>query len=125
MPDELRIVVTGSADLPEQSRKALSDALTKHGQDLVDEAGRLAAAQHSGSGDPMVTPGMVTDVAVWLRRGYIQQKRTTRVIIAEAVIMLATFIGGIFINNVTKPWGAVGMVICGALALFCFHWRER
>ncbi|MBA9002068.1 hypothetical protein [Thermomonospora cellulosilytica] len=125
MSDELSITVSGSGELPEQTRKALSDALAKHGRDLMDEAGRVAAAQHSGAGDPMITPGMVTDMDVWLRRGYIQRGRSRQEKIAHITGLLASFIGGFFINNITEPWGAIGVVLCGAVLLGSVHWGSQ
>ncbi|MEV4003001.1 hypothetical protein [Actinomadura sp. NPDC049753] len=124
-PDELRILVAGSSVLPEQTCKALCDALAEHGRDVLDEASRVAAAQHSGPGEPMITPGMVTDMATWVRRGYIQKQFSKQQLIAAAVGGATTFGGGIFVNNITKPWGAVGFAICALILLICIYWGSK
>lgn len=124
-PDELRIVVTGSSELPGQTCKALCDALAEHGKDVLDEASRVAAAQHSGPGEPMITPGMITDMATWVRRGYIQRKLSRHQLTAAAIGGVTTFGGGVFVNNITEPWGAVGFAACALIVLICFYWGSK
>lgn len=125
VPDELRILIRGSSELPEQTRKALCDALTEHGRDVLDEAGRVAAAQHAGAGEPMITPGMVADMALWVRRGYSRRNPGKQQVVATAIGGSATFVGGVFVNNITRPWGAVGFVICATLLLVSIQWGSK
>ncbi|WP_156325704.1 hypothetical protein [Nonomuraea sp. SBT364] len=125
LPDELRVLIEGSSQLPEQTRKALCEALAEHGQEVLAEASRVAAGQHLGGGDPMITPGMIVNMAYWVRNGYIRRGPDKKQIIATVVGGSSTFVGGVFVNNITTPWGAIGFVVCAVLLLLSIHWGSK
>lgn len=124
-PDELRVLIQGSSQLPDQTRKALCEALGEHGQEILAEASRVAAGQHLGRGDPMITPGMIVNMAYWVRNGYVRKAPDRKQITAAAVGGSSTFVGGVFVNNITTPWGAIGFVVCAVLLMLSIHWGTK
>ncbi|GAB2582621.1 hypothetical protein [Kribbella endophytica] len=120
MDDELRITVAGVAGLPEPTKKALHEALERRAQETLAEAGRLEAANNSGVNVPMITPTHISDADTYQRRGYGRSKLGKPARNWLLISGMATFVGGHFTNNITKPWGAIGFVICALIAFISF-----
>ncbi|MFI7209828.1 hypothetical protein ACIBP4_07450 [Micromonospora maritima] len=119
--DMLRVEVPGASDLHHATHQALATALAKHGRDLLNEASRLEAAANPGLAVPVITPGMIHDAETLQRIGYAQAGKAVDRRNWMLGSLAATFVGGFFTNNLTEPWGAVGFVVCGALALIFFN----
>ncbi|MEU3455733.1 hypothetical protein ABZ671_19340 [Micromonospora sp. NPDC006766] len=116
-PDSMLLTITGLESLPVETRRALQDVLTKRGSELIEEAGRLEADTGGSSTAPMITPSLINHLDIWQRRGYIKPKKSKTSTAWTTVTLLATFVGGHFVNNITKPWGAIGFVVCALIAL--------
>lgn len=110
----------GVSDLPEETKRALQDVLTRRGRDLLDEAGRLEAEANSGLGVPMITPAMIVHADTWQRMGYTPSRISTTARNWLMMSTLATLIAGYFTNNITEPWGAIGFVVCAIATLASF-----
>ncbi|MEU8424403.1 hypothetical protein AB0C15_26375 [Micromonospora sp. NPDC048835] len=121
MNDELRITVAGISDLPAETRQALHDILARRGRDLLDEAGRLEAGVNAGVGPPMITPAILAHADTWRMMGYSQGRNSKGSRNWTLISGMATFVGGYFTNNLTRPWGAIGFVICALVALYSFN----
>ena len=125
MDDELRITIPGVSSLPAETQRALRDDLARRGKDLLDEAGRLEAEINSGLETPMITPAIIAH-ASFQRSSYGIRRKLPSTKHFFLGGTLATFVGGVFANNVTEGWGAIGLVVCGLAALVCFNkgWVE-
>ncbi|MEW2472239.1 MULTISPECIES: hypothetical protein [Micromonospora] len=117
----MHVVVPGASDLHGATHQALAEALAKHGRALLNEASRLEAAANPGLAAPMITPGMIHDAETLQRIGYAQSGKAADRRNWMLGSLAATFVGGFFTNNLTEPWGAIGFVVCGALALAFFN----
>jgi hypothetical protein len=119
--DELGVIVAGVSDLHEATHRALAEALANHGRALLNEASRLEAAANPGLAPPLITPTMIHDADTLRRIGYAQTGKANDRRNWMLGSLAATFVSGFFTNNLTEPWGAIGFVICGAIALVCFN----
>ncbi|MET7948823.1 hypothetical protein [Micromonospora sp. NPDC005324] len=115
--DFLHLTIVGLGSLPAETTRALADVLAKRGSELIEEARRLEADTAGGSAVPMITPSLISHLDIWQRRGYIRPKKPKSLIAWTTLTLLATFVGGHFVNNITKPWGAIGFVVCASVAL--------
>ncbi|WP_327582215.1 hypothetical protein OHA25_40630 [Nonomuraea sp. NBC_00507] len=125
MQDELRIVVPGCSDHPEQTQKALADILAKYGASLLEEADRVATPLHTGPGKVMITSAMITDMDLWMRKGYVRPRKSSKEKAIAGVGLLAVYLGGLFTNNITVAWGAVGFAVCALLFFWTHFWGSE
>jgi hypothetical protein len=124
MRAKLTFDVVGCEELPNQSRDALKQIAAAYAKRVLEEAGRLEAAANQGLNEPMITPTHLTDADTWLRRGYITspapQGKSTKAKIYTALSYAIAIICGFFINNITEPWGAIGVVVFVLLGFLFF-----
>ncbi|NYF56563.1 hypothetical protein [Micromonospora purpureochromogenes] len=110
--DELGVRVPGSEVLHPSARSSLQEALARYGALVLQEAERLEAASHVGPGPAMITPSMITDSEMWVRRGYSKPKKSGPQQAAIAASYFMAILCGYFVNNIDKAWGSIGFAVC-------------
>lgn len=96
--------------LPPRSRAALEQIAASYVTRVLEEAGRLEAAHNQGGNEPMITPTHITDADMLLRRGYVAPV-SPRFNAWKAASYVIAIVCGVFVNNITEPWGAIGVVL--------------
>jgi hypothetical protein len=122
---ELTIVVPTANALPDLTREELNKVLTEHGAAIVHEAGLLAADPTGGNLNAMITPIMVRDAHTWKIKGFNKKRRSKKAHVTTGALFFLAYVGGIFTNNITKPWGSIGFAVCAAVAVVVFMWGGR
>jgi hypothetical protein len=117
---ELTIAIPGCGDLPDASRAELVRVISNFGQIVLQEAGRLEAGSHSGPGPAMITPSHMSHAATWAQSSYVKPPVSTKQKIFAVLSYLAAIICGLFVNNIDKAWGSIGLVICSAAGFAFF-----
>jgi hypothetical protein len=110
----LTFEVPGSEGLPDQSRIALEQIAASYAKRVLEEAGRLEAAVNQGLNEPMITPAHLADADTWLLKGYIRPsppRKATKAKVYTGISYALAIVCGFFINNITEPWGAIGVVV--------------
>lgn len=108
-----------SAGLPHETRLELRLVLTEHAAVVIEEAERLAA-DPSRPGGAMITPTLIRDAHTWKIRGYTRPVKSKKQQVTTGLLFFIAFIGGVFVNNIAKSWGAIGFACCAAAALATF-----
>ncbi|WJK34214.1 hypothetical protein [Solwaraspora sp. WMMA2065] len=106
--------------LPDQTRQELYAVLADHATEVVEEAGRLAADPFRAPGASMITPAMIRDAHFLKIKGYVKRRSSKKSKIATVALFFLAYVGGIFTNNITRPWGSIGFAVCAALAVIAF-----
>lgn len=118
VPDELRIVIQRSSGLPETTQKALTNVVSRFGSDVLDEAERIAAVDHEGSGEALVTPGHIHDADRVKRRAYRQRPAFTKTQkICGIIVIVFSFVAGICIEDLKETWALFGTILSIAIVL--------
>jgi len=118
---EFHVQVPGSSELRETAWFALKDELESFGDEVLQEAGRVEDATED------ISPRVIRAMALHVRRGYNsrpKKKRSKIAILCEAWSYIAAILAGLFVNNITQPWGAVGLVIISLLGISAFFWAR-
>src|SRR5688500_646177 len=91
-----------AAALGELSRQG--DAFAK---DVIAEAGRLEAAQHTTAGDPEITSTMIDHAARQVRMGLERRPMRRRFLVYQTLVALGAIVVGVATNVLDKPGGAI------------------
>jgi hypothetical protein len=99
-----------------------------YAKDLLDEAGRLEASSHSGTGEPEITSTMIEDADIHIRRGYRKSKRPWWLIPVQlSSYLTAIFIGPAYENLAEDngPFIFAGLVLLGVVTATAVVVRDR
>ena len=100
MPLQITIQDEDVRYLNEPAKTELLSAVTKHSEELLQEASRLEAAVKTTPGDPEITSSMVKDAALLLKRGYSPHMRNNKLLCVQALAALSMLVTGIMANAV-------------------------
>ncbi|GAA1272885.1 hypothetical protein GCM10009677_27550 [Sphaerisporangium rubeum] len=119
---EFHVQIPGSSELRDSAWIALKIELESFGDDVLQEAGRIEDTTED------ISARDIKAMASYVRRGYAAQPRKKRSrlgTICEAFSYVTAIFAGIFVNNITEPWGSVGLVIAALLGIFSFIWARE
>lgn len=118
--DDVGLELPGFGRLPDPARDKLTELLLTHGAEILREASRLEERWRTDeNGTPEITARDVSDAAIMVQRAPARRK-SKQFKLLELFAFSATFIGGVFGNQISTPVGAVGFAICAAVGIAAY-----
>lgn len=94
----------------DHAKTALKKSISDFSEELIKESNRIESSRNPSSDSPQVTSGIVNDATVLIRRGLVQPKKKTRVVVCRIISAIFSLLVGI-IYDATKLQDKIYMLV--------------